>query len=285
MDNKIIDGKNLAATREAEIKRKVANSGITPNGVNILIGDDPSSVLYTQIKEKKAKELGINFQTLRFTHAPGRCDREVLPEWNEVVNKIKELNEDKNIHGLMIQLPLPKEFLGNHQTEELLRLIDPQKDIDGLNYARKVGPYVPAAVKAVLSILEDENIEVVGKQVVVVGASDLVGKPAALELEKRGAKVKICDKGTVDLKQCTLQADVLISATGVPGLITGDMVKNGMVVIDIGAEKVDGKLLGDVDFASVYPLASKITPVPGGVGPMTVIALMENMVQAVYNNK
>ena len=275
---KLIDGKKLAERREIELKKKVRGLGRIPNGVNILIGDDPSSVLYTQIKEKKAKELGINFTTLKFSLGG---NSNPPPRWDEVVKKIEELNQDNNTDGLMIQLPLPKEFLGSHQTEELLALIDPQKDIDGLNYARKTSSFVPAAVKAVLSILEDENIEISGKQVVIVGASDLVGKPIAKEIEKRGDKVVICDKGTADLKECMLQADILISATGVPGLITGDMVKKGIVVIDVGSEKVDEKLVGDVDFASVYPKVSKITPVPGGVGPMTVISLMENVVEAV----
>jgi methylenetetrahydrofolate dehydrogenase (NADP+)/methenyltetrahydrofolate cyclohydrolase len=181
----------------------------------------------------------------------------------------------------MVQLPLPKEFLQGRDEKELLKFIDSQKDVDGLNYAHKPSTFVPAAVKAVISVLEDENISVENKKVVVVGASDLVGKPVSEELKKMGAEVTVIDSKTEDVKEKTLEADILISATGVPGLITGEMVKVGVIVIDVGAEKVDGKVVGDVDFESVEPKASRITPVPGGVGPMTVISLMENVVEAI----
>lgn len=268
--SEIIDGKKWAKVHEEKLKEKIKTLKKVPHGVNILVGDDPSSVLYTQIKEKKAQDLGLNFQTKRFVLTPSR--------WEAVGEEIKRLNENSEIDGIMVQLPLPEEFLQGRSPKELLMLIDPAKDIDGLTGK---GPFPPAAVGAVLSLLKDEGIKVYGKKVVVLGASDLVGKPIAQELLKLGAEVEICDKDTPDIKGKTLQADFLVSATGVPHLVKGDWVKDGVVVIDVGAEKVDGKLLGDVDFESVYPRASRITPVPGGVGPMTVITLMENVVQLV----
>lgn len=267
---KIIDGKKWAKLHEEKLKVIVGELKKVPHGVNMLIGDDPTSVLYTQIKENKAQELGINFETKKFVIPLGK--------WETVVEEIKRLNNDPEIEGIMVQLPLPEEFLNGHGTGELLQVIDPQKDIDGLTGK---GSFPPAAVESVLLLLKDEQIEVQNKKVVVVGASDLVGKPAAKELEKLGAIVEICNSKTENLASKTLSADILVTATGVPGLITGEMVKDGAVVLDVGAEKVDGKLLGDVDFDSVYLKASKITPVPGGVGPMTVITLMQNVVKLV----
>lgn len=264
MDQKIIDGKKWAKIHEEKLKREIENLNRVPHGVNILIGDDPSSVLYTKIKENKAQKLGLEFKTLRFSKDTS---------FSEVLKTVNRLNTE--VDGLMIQLPLPEEFLGEHSSEGLTGAIDPSKDIDGLTGK---GPFPPAAVGAILSLLKDEGIGVMGRKVVVVGASDLVGKPAASELEKLGANVEICDKYTENLVGETLTADILVTATGVPGLIKGEMVKEGVVVIDVGAEKVEGKLLGDVEFSSVYPKALKITPVPGGVGPMTVITLMENLV-------
>lgn len=275
-DPKIIYGKKLAAQYEGELKEEVKKLGFAPCGVNILIGDDPSSVLYTQIKEKKAQEIGIDLKTLRFSLGGGTNPP---PRWDDVVQKIEEMNKDPNIYGIMIQLPVPEDFLEGHSLDELLGKIDSQKDIDGLHYARKRSTFVPAAVKAVLMILEDEKINVRGKTVIVLGKSNLVGKPVAEELKKMGAQVTVCDSQTKNLSGETQKADIIISATGVPGILTGEMIKEGVVVIDVGAEKVGGKLKGDVDFSSVYPKASKITPVPGGVGPVTVIALLKNLVE------
>lgn len=278
MDSKIIDGRKLALIRQEKLVREIKKLKIKPKIVSILVGDDVPSVLYTNIKQKKASEMGINFQPLYFSLPPQGWTHELF---EEVANKIKELNNDPSVHGIMMQLPLPEGFLQGHDKKELLQLIDPKKDVDGLNYRGKTWSFVPAAVKAVLSIFEDEKIPVAGKDVVVVGSSDLIGKPVAEEMEKLGAKVIICDRQTPNLQGETLEAQILISAAGVPGLITGDMVLDGVVVIDVGAEKVDSKVVGDVDFESVYPKASKITPVPGGVGPMTVISLMENVVKVV----
>lgn len=272
----IIDGKKLALKHEKALKEEIEKLDRKPRLAVILIGDNPSSVLYVNLKEKKAKELGIEFEKYLIP---------VRAEFSDVVLLVQSLNGPDGPDGVMIQLPIPEEFLHEHQPEELLQLINSEKDIDGLNYARKTSPdeakFLPAAVGAVVSILEDEGIEVEGRKAVVVGASDLVGKPAVKVLIQMGAEVEICDSKTQELRERTKTADILVSATGVPGLITGDMVKEGAVVIDVGAEKVDGKMVGDVDFETVAPKASKITPVPGGVGPMTVITLMENVMQVV----
>lgn len=181
----------------------------------------------------------------------------------------------------MIQLPLPKEFLGSHTHQELTELITPRKDIDGLTSSRIVPP---AAVAAVLSILETEKISVSEKKVVVMGASDLVGKPMAHELEKLGGEVSIINSKTENPEELTRGAFLIVCAVGKPGVLTGDMVSDGVIVIDVGTLVIEDalekdapkKVIGDVDFESVYPKVSKITPVPGGVGPMTIIALLEN---------
>lgn len=279
MDEKIIDGRKLALLRQQKLVEEIKKLSKTPKVVSILVGSDPPSVLYTKIKQMKAEEIGIDFQPIYFIIPP--------QGWDIVCAKIKELNNDESVDGIMVQLPLPEEFLKGRDEKELLNLIVPEKDVDGLNYAQKVTPFVPAAVKAVISILEDEQIDVRGKKIVVVGASDLVGKPVMEELIKMGGKVTLCDSKTMRLQGETLEAQILISATGVPGLITGEMVKDGVIVIDVGASSkgrlASGRetIVGDVDFDSVYPKASRITPVPGGVGPMTVISLMENVVKSV----
>ncbi len=272
-DQKIIDGKKLAEQHAKVLQQEIAKLPSKPKIVSILIGDDPSSLLYTQIKQKKAEEFGINFEPLYLVTSDST--------WEAVCQKIKELNNDPIVQGIMVQLPLPKEFLGSHTTRELLDQINPQKDVDGLT---SDSPYLPAAVKAVLSILKDEKIAVAGKNIAVLGASDLVGIPVARELTKTGGLVYVCDINTSNLRAITLEADIIVSATGTPGLVIGKMVKDGVVIIDVGSEKVEDKIVGDVDFNSVYPKVSKITPVPGGVGPMTVVSLMENVVQSVRGN-
>lgn len=264
----IIDGKAIATRRQIQLQKKLKGLNITPKVVSILVGDDPPSVLYTEIKRKKAAELGIDFQPLRFPEDT---------QFQSVFESIQKLNQDPTVTGIMIQLPLPEAFLTGHTEHELLEQIEPKKDIDGLTLK---GDFLCAAVAAVLTILEEESIVIRSKKVVVLGASDLVGKPVGIELACRGANVQICDKDTPNVPEKTRQADILISATGQPHLVTGDMVKEGVVVIDVGAEKVEGKVLGDVDFDSVAPKAAKITPVPGGVGPVTVISLMENVIAA-----
>lgn len=283
-DPKIINGKALAKKREEKLESRIKKLESRVKVVSILIGDDPSSLLYTQMKQKKAHKLGIDFD---FEQFPEDTDFEVI------AGVIKGLNEDSSVTGIMVQLPLPKKFLENHKTHELLDLIDPKKDIDGLTTS---SPFQTAAVVAVFNILEEEGIELKNKNAVVVGTSDLIGKPIAKGLEERGAKITSVNRTTQNKEEIYKNADILISATGVPNLIKGEMVKEGVVVIDVGvmvieepAESDSGQarmtgVVGDVEFESVYPKASKITPVPGGVGPMTVVALMENAVKAVDNS-
>lgn len=265
----IIDGRKLALEHQKKVKEKLAKLHITPSVRSILIGDDPPSVLYTGMKQKKALEVGIDFQPIRIP---------ANEEYERVLELIKKLNDDPKVNGIMIQLPIPEEFLRGHKKEEVLNLIEGKKDIDGLT---DKGTFLPAVVRAVMEILEDEEVNLGGVNAVVLGASKLVGQPVARELEKKGAKVTICDKSTPNQSEITRKADLIVSATGVVKLLTGDMVKEGVVVVDVGAKKVNNKIVGDVDFDSVAPKASKITPVPGGVGPMTVICLMENAADSV----
>lgn len=267
--NNIIDGRKLALAHEQKVKQKIAKLDVKLKVVSILIGDDPPSVLYTNMKQKKAQEVGIDFIPIKF---PANSSFEA------VADTIKKLNFDPSIAGIMVQLPLPNKFLPKEQTDKLLNLINPKKDIDGLV---DNSPFLPATVRGIFELLEDENIDLKGKKVVVLGRSKIVGKPTAEEAKKRGAYVDICHSKTENLKKHTLAADILIAAVGKPHLVTGDMVKVGVVVIDVGTQEVNGKLVGDVDFKNLAKKASKITPVPGGVGPMTVIALMENAADSV----
>lgn len=290
MDPKIIDGREIAKKRAEALKEKVTLLKRAPKVVSILVGNDPPSVLYTNMKQKKAAEVGIIFE-------PHRLPEET--DFYSVSKLILALNADPKIDGVMIQLPLPKTFLGDHKTKELIELIKKDKDVDGL---RSDSPFLTAAVEAVFIILEEEKIDIEGKYVVMVGASELIGQKIAEKLTKMGAMVKLCNSKT-DLKEFTKRADILISATGKPHLITGDMVKTGVVVIDVGvmvispeeSERPDDStnapissgttVTGDVDFESVLPKAYKITPVPGGVGPVTVISLLENVYKAASTNK
>ncbi len=274
-ENKIINGKEIAKKREVILKEKISQLPSPISVVSILVGQDPPSVLYTNLKQKKALELGITFAPILFPQTV---------TFDEVKNKIEQLNLDSSIDGIMLQLPLPKEFLGTHKHQDLTELITPYKDIDGLTAKRMVPP---AAVHAVLCLLEEEHIDVSGKNTVVLGASELVGKPMAAELEKLGAKISVIDSKTKDPSALTKQAQIIVSAVGKPGVLTGDMVSEGVIVIDVGTLVIEDqlekdapkKVVGDVDFESVFPKASKITPVPGGVGPMTIIALLENCLE------
>lgn len=273
-DPKIIDGRKIARKREALLKQKVTGLSVKPKVVSLLIGDDPASVLYTRMKQKKASEIGISFEFVQFSSDE---------DFSIVAYTIIKLNQDKTVHGIMIQLPLPASFLQGKMVDQLLTLIDFAKDVDGLTGK---GVFLPAAVLAVMVILDEERIDIQGKFAVVMGTSKLVGLPIAKELKKRGALVSSCNSKTANIRQIIEKADILVSATGKFGLVTGEMVKEGVVVIDVGTLVIEdqleqnptSKVIGDVDFASVYPKASKITPVPGGVGPVTVISLLENVV-------
>jgi methylenetetrahydrofolate dehydrogenase (NADP+) / methenyltetrahydrofolate cyclohydrolase len=276
MTAKIIDGNAVARSIRDEcrqrVQRIVAQSGVPPGLAVILVGSDPASRIYVKNKIRACIDVGIH--SFRF-------DYPADVKQDEVVAKIAELNEDPAVHGILVQLPLPASF----DMARILRTISADKDVDGFHLYNVGGLVVggtvfpPCTPYGVLKLLQHENISLEGKNVVVVGASNIVGKPMALMLMQREATVCICHAKTRDLAQFTLLADVLVVAAGYPNLILPQMVRTGAVVIDVGINRLaDGRLVGDVDFAGVAAKASYITPVPGGVGPMTVSMLLSNTV-------
>lgn len=275
--SQILDGKEISSHIKLELAAKVKTCMIKPSLAVIQVGEDPASSAYIKGKAKAANEIGMNFRL--FQYAFDTSEREIM-------NKIVELNNDEYIDGIIVQLPLPSGM----NTKRIINCIDVSKDVDGLTdksiarFYNNRKCFVPCTPLAVMEILRMNEIEVSGKNVVVVGRSNLVGKPLAHLLLKKDATVTICHSKTSNLKELTKLADILIVAVGKKGLITGDMVKEGAVVIDVGITREDGKLYGDVDFDEVEKIASYITPVPGGVGPMTVIMLLKNVMEC-YNNK
>ncbi len=276
MTAKIIDGNAVARTIRDEcrqrVQRIVAQSGAPPGLAVILVGSDPASKIYVKNKIRACADVGIS--SFRFDY-PGDVRQD------EVVGKIAELNDDPAVHGILVQLPLPASF----DMARILHTISADKDVDGFHLYNVGGLVVggtvfpPCTPYGVLKLLEHENISLEGKNVVVVGASNIVGKPMALMLMQHEATVCICHAKTRDLAQFTLLADVLVVAAGHPNLILPQMVRTGAVVIDVGINRLpDGRLVGDVDFAGVAAKASYITPVPGGVGPMTVSMLLINTI-------
>ena len=279
----IIDGKKIAAEIRSELAervRRVAARGVTPGFVDLLIGDDPASRLYVGMKYRAATEAGMAaFDHLLPAGAPA----------NEALTIIEKLNADPHVHGVIVQSPLPPE--SPIDILELQEAIDPEKDVDGLHplnqgrLAMGRPRFVPATPAGVVELLHREGIEVEGRRVVVVGRSSLVGRPLStlLSLKAPGlnATVTLCHTGTRDLALETRKAEILVVAAGIPKAVTADMVTPGAVVIDVGTNKgPDGKLVGDVDFDQVSKVAAAITPVPGGVGPMTVAMLMANVTTA-----
>lgn len=273
----ILDGKALASKKKAQIRARVEElkaKGITPGLAVILVGDNPASRVYVSNKEKDCAECGIYSEEY---HLPGDIAQEQLLELIEM------LNSNDKIHGVLCQLPLP-----GHLSEQLvIDSIAPEKDVDAFhpyNVGRIMqGKYrfLPCTPAGVMEILEEYGIDPAGKQCVVIGRSNIVGKPMAMLLLHRSGTVTICHSRTQNLKELCLQADILISAVGRTGLVTADMVKEGAVVIDVAMNRnEEGKLCGDVDFAQVAEKASYITPVPGGVGPMTRVMLLENTLTA-----
>lgn len=276
MAAQLLDGRILSAQMEQSIKTRVealAQKGCVPGLTVILVGDDPASQTYVSNKEKACARLGIRSRTLRM---PKDISQETLE------NAILEANEDPAVHGILVQLPLPKHL----DESRALALILPQKDVDGFHdvnmgrLARGEECVVACTPKGALYMLKSAGIPLEGKEAVVVGRSNIVGKPMALLLLQENATVTICHSRTRDLAAQTRRADILVAAIGKPRFITADMVKPGAVVVDVGINRVDGKLCGDVDFDAVSQVASFITPVPGGVGKMTIAMLMDNTVSA-----
>lgn len=257
MNDKVIDGKKLALEHEVRLKAKIQQLGIRPKIVSILVGQDPASVLYSKIKKNKAWQVGVDFKLHEFPEDTS---------FQTLESEIEKLNNDRSVNGVMVQLPLPRQRYDDDLTDQVVWLIKPEKDVDGLT---NKGPVPQATIRGVLSILDAERIDINGKKVGVVGVTGMIGGPLAEILRQKGAQILGFDSKTVDLNKEAARADILISCVGKPNLIGSDAVKNGAVVIDVG---------GDVDFDSAWPKASKITPPKGGVGPMTVISLMENVV-------
>lgn len=276
----ILDGKKVAQEIKEQVKSRVdelVKRGITPGLAVILVGDNPSSQVYVRNKEKTCRKLGIF--SLRYDLP------EDTPE-EELLKLIEELNTNQKVHGILVQLPLPAHI----DEREILYSISPNKDVDGFhpyNLGRLlIGDplFLPCTPWGVQELLLRYGIDFEGKNVVIVGRSNIVGKPLAMMLVQKAkganATVSICHTRTKNLREYTLFADVLVAACGVPRMIKGDMVKEGAVVVDVGINRVNGSLVGDVDFEEVSKVASYITPVPGGVGPMTIAMLMANTVKA-----
>ncbi len=278
----IIDGKKIAATIKTEIAAGVEllkrEKGVTPSLTVLLIGNDPASQVYVSSKAKAAEKLGIQSETIKLAETVSLKD---------VLNLIDELNGNPKVHGILVQLPLPQHL----NTELILERLNPQKDVDGLhpiNLGRLAAgqpKFIPCTPYGIWELLRRTHHSPEGKDVAILGRSNLVGRPLSLLLSLKqkdcNATVTLCHSGTSNLPQLSRQADILISAMGQPEYVTGDMVKPGAIVIDVGIHrKEDGKLVGDIDFTSVAPLVSAITPVPGGVGPMTIAMLMQNTFQA-----
>ncbi len=277
MTARIIDGKAIAQEVRAEWKVRadaLKVRGITPGLAVIIVGEDPASKVYVANKVKACAELGLHSEHIVL---PADTAESVL------LAKITELNHDPKIHGILVQLPVPRHI----DSSKVLNAISPDKDVDGF-HPENVGALVtgnmrfaPCTPFGAMKLLEKSGVTIEGKHAVIVGRSNIVGKPMALMLLQANATVTVCTSKTVDLAKFTRDADILVVATGRPKMITGDMIKPGAAVIDVGINRLpDGKLCGDVDFDSAKGVAGWITPVPGGVGPMTITMLVANTVQA-----
>ena len=277
MSAKIIDGKEIAAKKKLEIAKevqKLKEVGITPGLVVILVGNNPASRTYVTNKEKTCRELGMYSLLIE------------LPEEvteKELLDKINELNEDTQIHGILVQLPLPKHI----DERKVIEAISPSKDVDGfhpINIGRMMtgqDAFLPCTPYGIMVLLEEAGISIAGKNVVVVGRSNIVGKPVGQLLLNQNATVTYCHSKTKDLSLHTKQADILVAAVGIPNFIKAEHIKEGAVVIDVGINRnEEGKLCGDVAFNEVSEIASFITPVPKGVGPMTITMLMYNTLKS-----
>ncbi len=288
MSAKLIDGRQLAEEVRSEVAEGVrellASSGVTPGLAALLVGDDPASAVYVRNKARACQEVGMVNETF---HLAATAPQE------QIIGMVKHLNSDSRFHGILVQLPLP----GGVDEREVLLTLDPDKDVDGLhplNGGRLLEGrprFVPATPAGVQQLLVRNGYDPARKHVVVCGRSDIVGKPlAALLMQKAAganATVTVCHTGTADLGAMTRQADILVAAMGRPGAITADMVREGVVIIDVGINRVDDptrksgyRLVGDVDFDAVAEKAAAITPVPGGVGPMTIAMLLVNTLRA-----
>lgn len=272
-----IDGKALALRVRNEVATRVQNlkrQGITPGLTVVLVGEDPASQVYVRNKALACEKAGMNSDVIKLPASTTQT---------ELLALIEKLNADPNVHGILVQLPLPSQ-LNEH---DVIEAISATKDVDGFHISNAgllltgTPLFRPCTPYGVMKMLEDEGVNLRGAEAVIIGASNIVGKPMALMLQAEGATVTICNSKTKDLAAHTRRADVLVVAVGRPHMITADMVKPGAVVIDVGINRLEsGKLAGDVDYDAVSQVASAITPVPGGVGPMTIAMLLVNTVEA-----
>jgi methylenetetrahydrofolate dehydrogenase (NADP+)/methenyltetrahydrofolate cyclohydrolase len=281
MTARILDGKSLAAQVRAEVKARVARlaqRGIRPGLAVVLAGDDPASRVYVRNKTRACEEVGVRSQQIDY---PAAVTQE------ELMACIRNLNVDPAVHGILVQLPLPKHL----DSARVLEAVSPAKDVDGF-HAENMGALlagaprlVPCTPAGVMRLLEHAGVPVAGQRAVVIGRSNIVGKPLALLLLQKDATVTICHSKTRDLVAVAKQADILVAAIGRAKLVTAAMVKPGACVIDVGVNRLpDGSLAGDVDFSAVRDVAGWITPVPGGVGPMTIAMLLENCLKAAHES-
>ena len=279
---KIIDGKGFSKKVQQQAKEEHEQlkhkTGKTAGLAVIIVGDNPASQVYVRNKTKACENVGFYSETIELPA--------IISE-DELVKEVQKLNENEKIDGILVQLPLP-----NHINEmKIINTISPEKDVDGF-HSLNVGKlmlgddtgFLPCTPYGIMQLLEEYKVDVVGKDVVIVGRSNIVGKPMALILIEKGATVKVCNSKTKDLSDKIQRADIVIVAAGVPKLVKAKDVKAGAIVIDVGINRVDGKLCGDVDYDEVIEKASLITPVPGGVGPMTIASLITNTLKA-YKKK
>ncbi len=274
---KLIDGKQLAQKRREEIKRTVEQlkaKGIVPGLAVVLVGEDAASQIYVRNKEKACEEVGFYSEVYRLPESTSQ---------EELLQLIKRLNHDEKIHGLLVQLPVPAHI----DEKAVIHAIDARKDVDGF-LPENLGSlligepaFEPCTPKGCIDLIKQTGIEITGKKAVVVGRSNIVGKPVAMMLLRENATVTICHSKTKNLKEELLTADIVVAAVGKSNFITGDMIKDGAVVIDVGMNRLEnGKLTGDVDQASLEGRDCWLTPVPGGVGPMTITMLMQNTLES-----
>lgn len=280
---KIIDGKAVSANVRQQVASETAalkEKGITPGLAVVIVGDDPASRVYVNNKKKACAEVGFHSEEYAL---PAETTQQ------ELLKLVDTLNNKSEINGILVQLPLPKHL----DEKAVIEAIDPKKDVDAF-HASNVGKimigdyhFLPCTPAGVMELLKSEQIDICSKNCVVIGRSNIVGKPMAMLLLHQNGTVTICHSRTKNLKEVCAQADILVAAVGIPKFVKADMVKEGAVVVDVGMDRDEnGKLCGDVDFAEVEPKASYITPVPGGVGPMTIAMLMKNTLMAakIQNN-
>ena len=273
MPAQLIDGKAIAQQVESEVRDALAKLPYKPSLVAIRVGNDPASELYVRNKARKAHELGLRGTELIF---------DVSMSETQLLAQVEKLNRDDDVDGILVQLPLPPQI----DSKKVIKAVDRRKDVDGF-HPMNVGllhlgqrSLVPCTPAGVMRLIASTGVAIEGARAVVIGRSDIVGKPVAALLLQQNATVTICHSKTRKLAEVAREADILVAAIGKPRFVTADMVKQDAVVIDVGINRVDGKLMGDVDFQNVRDVASWITPVPGGVGPMTIAMLMSNTVTA-----